>query len=72
MVELNDNEEKVVEAMKALSANDESKAKNADMIAAKCPISKGMVNNILMQLQNKKVVRRVAKSKAAVYYLTQQ
>lgn len=69
MAELNDNEKRVVDSMKAVSATTEDKAKNADIIANKCPLSKGMVNNILTQLQNKKVVKRVAKSKSAVYYL---
>ncbi len=69
MVDLNDNEKKVVEAMKAVGASEEGNAKTADIIAAKCPFSKGMVNNILTQLQAKRVAKRVAKSKAAVYYL---
>jgi len=72
MVDLSDNEKKVVEAMKTVGATAEESAKNADIIAAKCPFSKGMVNNILIQLQNKKAAKRVAKSKAAVYYLTMQ
>ena len=71
-MELNDNEQRVVGAMKAVNALSEANAKNADMIAAKCPLSKGMVNNILMQLQNKKTIKRIAKAKAAVYYLLQQ
>lgn len=72
MVELNDNEKRVVEAMREIGASEEGNAKTADIISGKCPFSKGMVNNILMQLQNKKIVKRVAKSKAAVYFLTGQ
>jgi hypothetical protein len=72
MADLNDNEKKVVEAMTTLGATSEGNAKTADIIAGKCPFSKGMVNNILTQLQNKKVAKRVTKSKAGVYYLMQQ
>lgn len=72
MADLNDNEQKVVDAMKAIGATNEGNAKTADMIAAKCPLAKGIVNNILTQLQNKKVIKRVAKSKAAVYFIVQQ
>ncbi|MDP2973531.1 MAG: hypothetical protein Q8N60_00625 [Candidatus Diapherotrites archaeon] len=72
MVELNDNEKKVVGAMREIGASEEGNAKTADIISAKCPFSKGMVNNILTQLQNKKAVKRIAKSKAAVYFLTMQ
>ena len=63
---------KVIEAMKAIGASNEDGAKTSDMIAAKCPLAKGLVNNILTQLANKKVVKRVAKSKAAVYFIAQQ
>jgi predicted transcriptional regulator len=72
MVELNDNEKKVVEAMREIGASEEGNAKTADIISGKCPFSKSTANNILTQLQNKKVVKRVAKSKAAVYFLTMQ
>ena len=72
MAELSDNEQKVIDVMKTVRALDETSAKNADIIAGKCPLSKGMVNNILTQLHNKKIAKRVAKSKAAVYYLVQQ
>ena len=72
MVDLNDNEQKVVNAMKEIGATNGNSAKTADMIAAKCPLAKGMVTNLLMQLQNKKAVKRISKSKAAVYHLVQQ
>ena len=72
MVELNDNEKKVCDAMKAIGATNDASAKTSDVIAAKCPLPKGLINNILTQLAGKGVVKRLAKSKAGVYYLVQQ
>lgn len=69
MAEFSDNEKKVIDSMKAVSATREELAKTADQIAGKCPLSKGMVTNLLVQLLNKKAVKRVSKSKAAVYYI---
>ena len=69
---MNDNEKKVVEAMKGVSAIGEGSGKTSDQIAFKCPLPKGLINNLLTQLASKGVVKRVAKSKAGVYYLVQQ
>ncbi len=58
--------------MRAIGATAEGSAKTADVISAKCPLPKGLISNILTQLAGKGAVKRLAKSKAGVYYLTQQ
>lgn len=72
MVELSEQERKVVEAMKNLGAKSEDKLKTVDHIAKAAMMPKGMVANILLALANKKVVKRVAREKAAGYYLMEQ
>ncbi len=69
MVELTEEEKKVVEAMKVLGATSENKLKTADHIAKAAMLPKGRVSNILLSLTNKKVIKRVAREKAAGYYL---
>jgi DNA-binding IclR family transcriptional regulator len=71
MVELTEDEKKVVEAMKILKATAEDKLKDADQIAKAAMMPKGKVSNILLALVGKKVIRRVAREKAAGYYLLQ-
>ena len=70
MVELTEDEKKVVEAMKALGATSEDKLKTADHIAKASMLPKGKVANVLLSLTNKKVIKRVAREKAAGYYLS--
>lgn len=72
LVELTDDEKKVVEAMKSLGAISEDKLKDADAIAKAAMIPKGKASNTLLLLVNKKFVKRVAREKAAGYYLIQQ
>jgi DNA-binding IclR family transcriptional regulator len=69
MVELTEDEKKIVEAMKSLGARSEEKLRDADAIAKAAMMPKGKVANILIQLVNKKVLRRVAREKAAGYYI---
>ena len=69
MVELTDDEKKVVEAMKSLGAKSEDKLKDTDSIAKTVLMPKGKVANIILNLVNKKVVKRIAREKAAGYYL---
>jgi DNA-binding IclR family transcriptional regulator len=71
MAELTPDEAKVVEAMKSLKAVAEEKIKDADQIAKAAMMPKGKVSNILLSLVNKKVIKRVAREKAAGYYLLQ-
>ena len=72
MIELTDDEEKVVEAIKSLGAVTENKLKDADQIAKTAVMPKGKVGNILISLVNKKVIKRVAREKASGYYLIEQ
>jgi len=71
MVDLSENEVKVAEAMKLLKAIAEDKIKDVDQIAKAAMMPKGKVANIVLNLVNKKVVKRVAREKAAGYYLIQ-
>ncbi|MEM5772948.1 MAG: transcriptional regulator [Candidatus Aenigmatarchaeota archaeon] len=71
MAELTPDEAKVVEAMKTLNAVAEDKIKDTDQIAKAAMMPKGKVANILLSLVNKKVIKRVAREKAAGYYLLQ-
>jgi DNA-binding IscR family transcriptional regulator len=72
MVDLTEDEKKVVEAMNSLKAIAEDKLKDVDQIAKTAMMPKGKVANIISMLVNKKVVRRIAREKAAGYYLIQQ
>jgi predicted transcriptional regulator len=70
MVDLNPMESLVVQAMKDLGATSDEKKKTADDIAKKCNRPKSMVNNALVSLCRKGVVKRVAREKASGYYVT--
>jgi DNA-binding IscR family transcriptional regulator len=69
MVDLDDREKKVVDALKMLGATAEDKLKTADDISRKAVLPKNIVANLLLTLSNKKVVKRVVREKAAGYYL---
>jgi len=71
MVDLSEDEMKVVEAMKSLKAIAEDKIKDVDQIAKAALMPKGKVANIMLSLVNKKVIRRIAREKAAGYYVSQ-
>jgi DNA-binding IclR family transcriptional regulator len=68
-LELNEQEKRVIEAMKSLNAVSEDKLRTADKIAKAAMMPKGRVSSILINLVNKKIVKRVARQKAAGYYL---
>jgi len=72
MIELTDDEKKVVEAMNSLKAIAEDKLKDVDQIAKTSLMPKGKVANVISMLVSKKVVRRIAREKAAGYFLIQQ
>ena len=69
MVELTDDEKKVLESMKSLRAVAEDKLKDVDQIAKTSMMPKGKVANIILGLVNKKVVKRITREKAAGYYV---
>lgn len=70
-MELSDQEQQIIDAMKELGATAEDKMKTADDIARKSGISKSIAANILINLANKKVIKRVVRQKAAGYYIIQ-
>ena len=72
MVELNPIEQLVVNAMKEIGATKDTSIKTADDIMKKCNRPKGMVNNALVSLVQKGVIKRVAREKASGYYILAQ
>ena len=72
MIEFSDDEKKVIEAMKTLRAVSEDGKKDVDQIAKTSLMPKGKVANIIQSLVNKKVVKRIAREKAAGYFLIEQ
>ena len=72
MIEFNDDEKKVIEAMKTLRAVSEIGKKDVDQISKASLMPKGKVANIIQILVNKKVVKRIAREKAAGYFLIEQ
>ena len=71
MVELSDDESKIIEAMKLLKATEEDKLKDVDQIAKTAMMPKGKAANVIASLLNKKMVKRIAREKAAGYYIVQ-
>ncbi len=71
MVELTDDEKRVIEAMKSLGARAEDKLKDVDQIAKASMMPKGKVANIIQTLLGKKIVKRVAREKAAGYFVVE-
>lgn len=67
--ELSNQEKQLYEALKKLGASGEDKMKTADDIMRAAKLPKGMVNNGLQSLIQKGYVKRVAREKAAGYYL---
>lgn len=72
MVELNPIEQTVLKAMQELGATKDTSIKTADDIMKKCNRPKGIVTNSLVSLLQKGVIKRVAREKAAGYYIIQK
>lgn len=72
MVELTPIEQIIVKAMQELGATKDTVIKTADDITKKCNRPKGLVTNTLVALSQKGVIKRVAREKAAGYYVVQQ
>ena len=70
MVELNPIEKLVVKSMQELGAINENSLKTADDITKKSNRPKSLVTNTLVALSQKGVIKRVAREKAAGYYVT--
>jgi len=62
---------KVYDAMVSLGCNSEDACKSADQIMEKAKMGKGQINTGLMELIDKGVVKRIAKSKRAGYYIAE-
>jgi predicted transcriptional regulator len=69
MEELPPDEKKVYEAMKRLGATNPNSLKTADDIARTANLPKGRVANALTTMVGKGIAKRVAREKAAGYYL---
>ena len=67
--DLTPNAKKVYDAMKKLGATSDSSVKTADDIMRASGLPKGMSNNALQELVAKGYARRVAREKAAGYYV---
>ncbi|MEM4222079.1 MAG: transcriptional regulator [archaeon] len=72
MAELTPNEKKIVDALIQLGAKDESHLKTADDVMRATKLPKGIVGSALTELTKKGVVKRVAREKAAGYYVISQ
>jgi predicted transcriptional regulator len=72
MTDLTPIENVVIKAMQDLGASKEETKKTADDIAKKCNRPKSMVTNTLVALAQKGIAKRVAREKAAGYYLVQK
>jgi predicted transcriptional regulator len=71
MVELTPIEQMIVKSMQELGATKDTTIKTADDIAKKCNRPKGLITNALVLMSQKGVIKRVAREKAAGYYLLQ-
>lgn len=69
MVELTPTGKKVYDALKKLGATSPTALKTADDVMRAAGLPKGMTNNALMELVAKGFAKRVAREKAAGYYL---
>ena len=68
-MELTEDEKKVIDTMKMLKAVSEDKIKDVDQIAKTTLMPKGKVGNIIVNLVNKRAVKRIAREKAAGYFV---
>ncbi len=69
MVELTPIEQAVLQAMQELGATKDTAIKTADDITKKSNRPKGLVTNALVSLSQKGLIKRVAREKAAGYYI---
>jgi predicted transcriptional regulator len=69
MVELTPIEQAIIKAMEELGATKDTAIKTADDITKRSNRPKGLVTNSLVSLMNKGVIKRVAREKAAGYFI---
>ncbi len=69
MAELTPIEKTIITAMRELGATKDTTIKTADDITRKSNRPKGLVTNALVALAQKGLIKRVAREKAAGYYI---
>ncbi|MCL4404473.1 transcriptional regulator [Candidatus Marsarchaeota archaeon] len=69
MADFNPIEQAIMKALEELGANNEKNIKTADDIMKKSNRPKGLVTNTLVELTKKGAIKRVAREKAAGYYI---
>ena len=69
MVEISENERKIIEVMKRLGATSKDKIRSMDHIARAAAMPKPRVAQIVHELVRKKIIKKVARTKAPGYYL---
>ena len=69
MADLNPTEQIIMKALQELGATNEKTIKTADDIMKKSNRPKGLVTNALVELTKKGMIKRVAREKAAGYYI---
>jgi predicted transcriptional regulator len=69
MADLTPIEELVIKVLEEMGATKDSAIRTADDITKKCGKPKGLVSNALVSLTQKGIIKRVAREKAAGYYL---
>ncbi|MGC8537646.1 MAG: transcriptional regulator [Candidatus Micrarchaeia archaeon] len=72
MTDLTPVEQLIIKAMQELGATKDTSIKTADDITKKCNRPKGLINNSLVSLVQKGVIKRVAREKASGYYIIQK
>ncbi len=72
MIELTEDEKRIVDVFISFGARSEDKLKDVDAIAKAAMMPKGKVANLIISLVKKKAVKRIAREKAAGYYLVEQ
>jgi len=70
MAELTPAGQKAYDALKKIGATNPDALKTADDVMRTARLPKGMTNNALMELVAKDYAKRVARQKAAGYYVT--
>lgn len=69
MVEITEEERKIVEVMKRLGATSKGEIRSMDRIARAAGMPKPKVANLVHSLVKKKVIKKVARTKAPGYFL---
>ncbi|MBR9680225.1 MAG: transcriptional regulator [Candidatus Altiarchaeota archaeon] len=69
MTDLSPFAQKIFDALESFGATSPEKTKSADQVMEKVKMGKGQINSILSELQKKGIIKRIAKSKRAGYYI---